>query len=95
MTSVELYCSAERRVVGSVSGVEGTAISAATVRTGFTPAAPEYASIASRAADGVALLCPRCGNPLLFSQPQGEGEAARGVYAVPGAVRFAPESGPR
>jgi hypothetical protein len=93
VNSVELYCNAERRVVGTVSGEPGSAINAATVRPSFAPAAPEYAGLAERATDGVAPLCPRCGNPLLFRQAESPVERTRGLYAVPGAVRFARQSG--
>ena len=87
MKTVEIYCKAEQRVIGTVSGESGSVLTAATVRAGFTSEVPEYASLAVRVADGVAMLCPRCGNPLLFRQPEVPGEAQRGLYAVPGAIR--------
>lgn len=88
MKTAELYCNAERRVVGTVTGEPGAVITAASVRAGFSPALPEYAGLDARAVDGVGLLCPRCGNPLLFRQPDVPGESPRGLYAVPGAIRF-------
>ena len=88
MKTAELYCNAEQRVIGTVSGESGTVITAASLRAGFRSAVPEYASLAVHVADGVALLCPRCGNPLLFRQPEVPGESPRGLYAVPGAIRL-------
>lgn len=89
VSAVELYCNAERRVVGTVTGEPGSAIRAATVRRAFRAPAAKYAGLAERSVDGVALLCPRCCGPLLFRQPVTADEPTRGLCAVPGAVRFA------
>lgn len=47
-TTVDLYCNAERCVVGTVAGEPGSAISAAAVRASFAPAAIAASRLACR-----------------------------------------------
>ncbi len=89
MNFVELFCNVERRVVGKVVCSAGETLFAFRIRAGYRPESPEYAALPDTVAEGQAILCPRCGNPLLFRQPASEGELRRGVYAVAGSVRVA------
>lgn len=86
MIRFEVYCNAERRVIGDLELPEKTKIDVDRILSGFTPVLAEYHLKAlpgekdERVKDGCQVLCPKCSNPILIREPQGD----KGVYLVPG-----------
>lgn len=93
----DVVCSAERRRIAELTLPAGKRIERDDLIKGYRPITDQYALIekggtlragadgAPLVQDGVQLICPRCYNPVLVTEP---GRTA-GVYLAPGAFETA------
>lgn len=82
----EVWCNAERRVIGDLELPKGETATVEAILQGYTPITAEYMfktqpGEPDHLHDGTQVLCPQCKNPLLIKEPGGD----RGVYLMPGA----------
>ena len=88
-TVAKLWCEAEKTLVANIEGYPGKRLDAKTIQRGIKATDAKYYIEADSIRDGVQMLCPRCGNALLFQQPSGK----TGIYAVPGTAQFGQPEG--
>ena len=88
--AIEVFCKAESRTIGSVEAPVGVMLDAKRFVQSYRATSPAYSFGGSRLENHTQLLCPKCGNPLLFKQPPEDPDSKpTGIYAVLGNMRAA------